>query len=573
MIVYCPVDSQSTVTINKCCRIGEHLENAGNGTADDITSIDSLQCIIGGTEKWYPKVFLIRNRKYASELPKFVRVQDSLFPKACNHPEFISGKLILFSNGSLFLTELSKLVHPEHYCVERDSAVVCFPDSDVKYYNVLTKIRKCCPPRNVYDNTSSKCTKMTDQRFESKQLINSSNIEMIYGFPECNMNDYAIAGRFNSTNFEDATGVLTLDSGKHLQRTQYCLEQVLDGLVNVFTCSDHFQTPELAKIEKNDIRFAVYAIGLLVSVIFLTATLAAGFLVPSNHHVLHWRCQTHYVGCLLVGDFLLAINQLAGNAISGITCVGIAIMMHFFFLAAFFWLNTMCFNIWWTFRDFRPTTLEKGQEICRLRIYIVYAWGLPLLISGLAVIYDNIPEDEHETFLRPRFGERNCWFYGDMEILTYFFGPIGILLCINLLLFASTARQLTCGLWKRDDVKSTTERAALGRVCLKLVVVMGVTWMADVISWAVGGPSYIWIFTDLINALQGVLIFIVVGCQPQVWSAIKRLWTSKTGRGTNTTTNGPQHSSSSHGLPSMGESVTNNTFANSSTKIPMETIC
>ncbi|KAJ8917861.1 hypothetical protein NQ315_010774 [Exocentrus adspersus] len=27
-----------------------------------------------------------------------------------------------------------------------------------------------------------------------------------------------------------------------------------------------------------------------------------------------------------------------------------AVCMHFLFLAAFFWLNTMCFNIWWTFR-------------------------------------------------------------------------------------------------------------------------------------------------------------------------------------------------------------------------------
>lgn len=61
-------------------------------------------------------------------------------------------------------------------------------------------------------------------------------------------------------------------------------------------------------------------------------------------------------------------------------------------------------------------------------------------------------------------------------------------------------------------------RAALGRVCLKLVVVMGVTWCADVISWAVGGPHYIWYLTDLINALQGVFIFVVVGCQPQVLS-------------------------------------------------------
>ncbi|EDS29618.1 conserved hypothetical protein [Culex quinquefasciatus] len=162
--------------------------------------------------------------------------------------------------------------------------------------------------------------------------------------------------------------------------------------------------------------------------------------------------------------------------------------------------------------DLRPTSLEKSQEICRLRIYEVYAWGVPFVIAGVAAILDNLPDT---VYLRPRFGERTCWFYGDMEILTYFFGPVGILLCINLLLFASTARQLTCGLWKRDDVKSTTERAALGRVCMKLVVVMGVTWVADVASWVFGGPDYIWLVTDLINALQGVFIFIVVGCQPQ----------------------------------------------------------
>ncbi|XP_055589009.1 probable G-protein coupled receptor Mth-like 1 [Uranotaenia lowii] len=256
------------------------------------------------------------------------------------------------------------------------------------------------------------------------------------------------------------------------------------------------------------------------------------------------------------------------------------IMMHFFFLAAFFWLNTMCFNIWWTFRDLRPTSLEKSQEICRLRIYEVYAWGVPLVIAGVAAILDNLADT---VYLRPRFGERTCWFYGDMEILTYFYGPVGILLCINLLLFASTARQLTCGLWKRDDVKSTTERAALGRVCMKLVVVMGVTWVADVASWVFGGPDYIWLVTDLINALQGVFIFIVVGCQPQVWSAMKRLWNSKTGRSFTNTTHGPQHSSSSHGLPSMGESITNNTCTNNTTtttnsqttttRVPMETVC
>lgn len=59
-------------------------------------------------------------------------------------------------------------------------------------------------------------------------------------------------------------------------------------------------------------------------------------------------------------------------------------------------------------------------------------------------------------------------------------------------------------------------RAALGRVCMKLVIVMGITWIIDVISWAIGGPHYIWLVTDVINALQGLFIFMVVCIQPQV---------------------------------------------------------
>lgn len=59
--------------------------------------------------------------------------------------------------------------------------------------------------------------------------------------------------------------------------------------------------------------------------------------------------------------------------------------------------------------------------------------------------------------------------------------------------------------------------------------------------------------------------------------AIKRFWCAKVGRNTANTTNGPQHSSSSQGLPSIGESVTNNTFTNNSfsthTKAPLETVC
>lgn len=80
----------------------------------------------------------------------------------------------------------------------------------------------------------------------------------------------------------------------------------------------------------------VYSVGLIISLIFLIATLVISFLVPSNHHALHWRCQTYYVACLLVGDFFLAITQLAGDAILEPYCSIVGKWILFFALS---WTN------------------------------------------------------------------------------------------------------------------------------------------------------------------------------------------------------------------------------------------
>nr|CAD7204641.1 unnamed protein product [Timema douglasi] len=152
----------------------------------------------------------------------------------------------------------------------------------------------------------------------------------------------------------------------------------------------------------------------------------------------------------------------------------------------------------------------------------------------------------------------------DMEILAYFFAPLGLLLLINLFLFAATAWELTCGLWKTEVVKASTERAALGRVCVKLVIMMGLTWVLDIISWAVGGPSYLWYLPDLLNTLQGVFIFIVVGCHPQVWAAVKR---NCLGERTNRTL-------ARHQLSSVSQASRSALDTTNTTKIiPLETMC
>lgn len=72
--------------------------------------------------------------------------------------------------------------------------------------------------------------------------------------------------------------------------------------------------------EEDHVRLVMIGIALLVSAVFLIATLGTGFLLPTNHHVLHWRCQTYYVTFLILGDLLLAVAQLSGNAIGGFPC-------------------------------------------------------------------------------------------------------------------------------------------------------------------------------------------------------------------------------------------------------------
>ncbi|KAL7031918.1 hypothetical protein ACKWTF_007172 [Chironomus riparius] len=560
------------VIITKCCRIG------------DLLNIEGVCEPALGSLIWAPKVFLPKKRTFYEKpglLPSFFNVKEEVRPN-CDAPEFFkSTDVYIVGNGSIYLKNKHITIENfESFCVDQDFSLVCRNDQELVPDNMTTtvKLTKCCGPNEIY--ASSSCiganNKSGDPLFNPNDDGLKMKIDFDYKFPDCDgSNEFAIAGPFLSSNFDMSSGHVKTESGKIFQREQYCLDHVIandnnyEG-VKIFTCSEHYSTiPPNLNHHQDDTRFAIYSIGLLISVLFLIATLAVGFLLLSNHHMLHWRCQTNYVICLLIGDLLLAITQISGTSLHGPSCVIIAHLMHFFFLATFFWLNTMCFNIWWTFRDFRPTSMEKSQESLRLRIYEVYAWGMPIIITTVAAVLDNLPESPTEAFLRPRFGENKCWFYGDMEIFAYFFGPIGILLCINILLFLSTARQLTCGLWKQQDVKSTTERAALGRVCMKLVIVMGVTWIIDVISWAVGGQYYIWYVTDVINALQGLFIFLVVGLQPQVWSALKRFWSSRSGDHRVTgTTNGPQHSISSHGMPSLDASVTNQT-----TNSKVETMC
>lgn len=347
------VRAPAPIEVNKCCRIGEQLEK-------------NQKCLVGGTEQWWPLIYLILKQTYfvpRGEAPRFLRVREQRQP-ACENPEIFINNMALFSNGSLFLLERNAFVEPDNFCVDKDSALVCFPRpqgvDSLRAPIKLTKVRKCCGYKLVYNTEANTCVSVDDgHAVLSKKLItNSTTIDFVFGFPTCGVtNHFTIAGKFNENHLNLDGGSLTMDSGRQFKWDEFCLEHTMNDLdesdVNVFTCAEHLAVADTVpttkgqqvnkymrfsienSLDKNyskkffffflpqDSRFVIYPISLLISVIFLIATLTTGYLLPSNHHVLHWRCQTFYVGCLLVGDLLLAINQIFGREFFGKMCFGI----------------------------------------------------------------------------------------------------------------------------------------------------------------------------------------------------------------------------------------------------------
>lgn len=245
------------VRINKCCRIGEKLEQHLNDSSTELPS-----CLVGGSEFWFPKIYMLQRKTIFEPIgraPQHMSVAEATFPK-CKHPQVYADKTNMFltSQGDLTILSEDRKVSKENYCVDKDIALVCRDleetlSGDPAEAKKLTKVNKCCGPDGQYQPLKLSCEKLPlGHKMIGTKFIDSPSVSIIYGFPKCENDDFAIAGKFNFNDFEQATGVLTLDSGKHLQTTQYCLEYVPDETVNVFSCSHHFTSPPvIAPVEKH----------------------------------------------------------------------------------------------------------------------------------------------------------------------------------------------------------------------------------------------------------------------------------------------------------------------------------
>ncbi|XP_076378233.1 G-protein coupled receptor Mth2 isoform X2 [Megalopta genalis] len=309
-----------------------------------------------------------------------------------------------------------------------------------------------------------------------------------------------------------------LDNGKlyrppnkaFLNGAEYCLGRVAYDKLDVLIC--FLEEDDAINVNVN----MAYPIGMILSTPFLFVTFLVYTVVPELNNM-HGLTLRGYIGSLLVAYILLAILQTTPQKdISDFLCFAFAYIIYFSFLASFFWLNVMCFDIWWTFGGFRSLQGSvKQRERKKFLIYSIYAWGFATILTSICVLMDNL-HSIPDHFIRPGFGIRNCWFLTHMARAIYFYCPMGITVLCNICLFISTSikivqhRRDTANHLRGVDSRRHDDKKQWFNLYLKLFIVMGINWSMEIISWMCNDkPRYIWYLSDLTNTLQGVIIFLI----------------------------------------------------------------
>ena len=157
--------------------------------------------------------------------------------------------------------------------------------------------------------------------------------------------------------------------------------------------------------EKKDLKFTTYPIGMIVSMPFLLATFFVYACIPELRNV-HGKSLMCYVSGLTVGYISLIITNMASLKAETSECITFGYLTYFAFLVSFFWLNVMCFDIWWTFRGVRT----KGSERKKFIFYSIYGWGAPIILLSFAIFMDFSSAVPKKA--KPRFGARRCLIIG-----------------------------------------------------------------------------------------------------------------------------------------------------------------
>ncbi|KAG7156559.1 G-protein coupled receptor Mth-like 1-like 2 [Homarus americanus] len=433
-------------------------------------------------------------------------VKGEVVNVTCDSNSHTSHRLVDSQKVSLVYTPKGALLHwtppftlPEErndYCIgveadeegvaPRYTAKLCYEDRLATHHETCinrTCVRKCCQ-EHFFVGTLCEPVKHPSEVwspvFHDPNTLEPdapapADLTIVHGYPIC-----TAFFRLDSHLIEEDKFYL-LENGalyvpifsRKFPAHEYCLEKFLfeTGEIHTLPLVCFQDDPAKLSTACRVIQNYVYPVLLLFSCVFLAITLLIYVSVPELHAKVHGKCLVAHVSALLMAY------------VTSVT--------HFSFLAAFFWLNVMCFDIWWTLKSMRPVAETGELSRFRFKMYSVYSWGCPIIISLVAIIVQALPEDFN--VIRPDFGSKKCWFDNDKSLWAYFFGFVLVLVVANIIFFAQVAYILIMA--QNDPILQRTRQQNRERV-----------------------------ITDIVNTLQGFSIFLIFICKRNMLRRVRNNW-------------------------------------------------
>ncbi|XP_061910438.1 cadherin EGF LAG seven-pass G-type receptor 3 isoform X1 [Entelurus aequoreus] len=183
--------------------------------------------------------------------------------------------------------------------------------------------------------------------------------------------------------------------------------------------------------------------------------------------------------------FLMGVNQTEQQFL----CTVVAILLHYFFMSTFAWMFVEGLHI------YRMQTEQRNINFGAMRFYYAIGWGVPAIITGLAVGLDP------EGYGNPDF----CWISIYDKLIWSFAGPIGIVILVNGGIFIIVAK-MSCNPSQKETKKLPV--IATIRNAFLLLMMATSTWLCGLMAVNNSILAFYYIF-DVLCLVQGLSVSLV----------------------------------------------------------------
>ncbi|CAL4155431.1 unnamed protein product, partial [Meganyctiphanes norvegica] len=278
-------------------------------------------------------------------------------------------------------------IFPQQYCVDT-------PGDDGTHYAYLCQwdlasycktnvcngyTLKCCPEHQVLHVASRSC--VTINLPFNPPFPSPSTLTTLYGYPVC---DAPLARDIaNFTLLQNGSLVYKDDDAYSFD--QFCLDTLLhedSAELGAVACTVGVQAHQTAYWPY--IKSKLFPVCYMMSCAFLALFLLLQAWIPKLREN-EGKYQTfHAISLFVAYAILLTTEELIPHGFTfewGGICMALAFLLQFSFLSAFFWINTMCYDVWRLYRNLVKNMSTAPVSSVATWKYILYALGGPLSIT------------------------------------------------------------------------------------------------------------------------------------------------------------------------------------------------